>query len=403
MRIALSLSLLLAAGVTAAWFNLVPLNLQSWRVLAESVTAPAPPPPPPPLAPVPVTVAAAETGDVPIYLSGIGTVQAYNTVQVKSRVDGQIAKVLFTEGQDVKIGDPLLIIDPRPYQALLEQAKAAKLKDQAVLDGALQDLARYADLAPRKFISAQQLADEHATVEAARAQIANDTAQIAYAQTQVDYTTIRSPIDGRVGIRQVDIGNIVHATDTNPLVTVTQLRPISVIFTLPAVMVAQSRLKPGEVHVPVLVYAEDDKTLLDRGSVEMVDNTVDPTTGTIKLKADFPNTRLTLWPGNFVNGKIVVKTEHDAVTVPVAALRHGPRGDFVWLLRPDDTVVTRGVTAGEVDDGRVLIARGLRRGDEVVTEGNFRLDQHAKVAVARESSTPRPGTTPRADTASTDD
>ncbi|HTW72235.1 MAG TPA: efflux RND transporter periplasmic adaptor subunit, partial [Acetobacteraceae bacterium] len=360
-------------------------------------------PPPPPLAPVPVTVAAAETGDVPIYLSGIGTVQAYNTVQVKSRVDGQIAKVLFTEGQDVKIGDPLLIIDPRPYQALLEQAKAAKLKDQAVLDGALQDLARYADLAPRKFISAQQLADEHATVEAARAQIANDTAQIAYAQTQVDYTTIRSPIDGRVGIRQVDIGNIVHATDTNPLVTVTQLRPISVIFTLPAVMVAQSRLKPGEVHVPVLVYAEDDKTLLDRGSVEMVDNTVDPTTGTIKLKADFPNTRLTLWPGNFVNGKIVVKTEHDAVTVPVAALRHGPRGDFVWLLRPDDTVVTRGVTAGEVDDGRVLIARGLRRGDEVVTEGNFRLDQHAKVAVARESSTPRPGTTPRADTASTDD
>jgi len=401
MRIALSLSVLLAAGATAAWFNLIPLNLRALRVMAEQVTAPAPPPPRPPPAPVPVTVATVETGTVPIYLSGIGTVQAYNTVQVKSRVDGQIAQVLFTEGQDVKIGTPLLIIDPRPYRALLEQAKAAKLKDQAVLDGALQDLKRYADLAPRKFISAQQLADERATVEATRAQVANDDAQIAYAQTQLDYTTIRSPIDGRVGIRQVDIGNVVHATDTNALVTVTQLQPISVIFTLPADMVARADLKPGEVHVPVVAYAADDRTLLDRGTVRMVDNTVDPATGTIKLKADFPNKKLTLWPGDFVNGKIVVKTEHHAVTVPVTALRHGPRGDFVWLLLPDDTVVTHGVTSGEVDDGRVLIARGLQPGEEVVTEGNFRLDQHAKVEVARESDTPRPGTTAQTATAST--
>jgi multidrug efflux system membrane fusion protein len=395
MRIALSLSLLLAFGLgIAAWLNVVPWHLDTWRQAVITLARP-PPPPSPTILPVPVTVSAAETADVPIYLSGIGTVQAYNTVQVKSRVDGQIAQVVFTEGQDVHVGDPLLIIDPQPYQALLAQAKAARLKDKATLDGAQLDLARYVDLAPKKFVSRQQLEDQRALVEATRAQIVNDEAQIAYAQTQLDYTTIRSPIDGRVGIRQVDIGNIVHATDTNSLVMLTQLRPISVIFTLPSVMVAQSRLAPGQVQVAVLAYTADDKTLLDHGSVDMVDNTVDPTTGTIKLKASFPNANLTLWPGDFVNGKIVVKTEHQAIIVPVAALRHGPRGDFVWLLRPDNTVVSREVTAGQVDNGRVLIERGLKRGDEVVTEGHFRLEQNAKVEVAHASDTPRPGTTPQ--------
>jgi membrane fusion protein, multidrug efflux system len=385
MRIALSLTVLLALGFgIAAWFNVVPLDVRALRTVAESATAPPPPPPKPIIPPVPVTVAAAQTADVPIYLSGIGTVQAYNTVQVKSRVDGQIAQVLFTEGQDVHQGDPLLIIDPRPYQALLAQAKAARLKDQATLDGAVLDLTRYSDLAPQKFISRQQLEDQRALVEATRAQIANDEAQIAYAQTQVDYTTIRSPIEGRVGIRQVDIGNVVHAADTNALVTLTQLRPISVIFTLPSVTVAQAHLTPGQVHVPVLAYAADDSTLLDEGTVDMIDNTVDPTTGNIKLKASFPNTKLTLWPGDFVNGRLVVRTEHNAVTVPVSALRHGPLGDFVWTLKPNDTVVTRLVTAGQVDRGRILIEKGLKRGEEVVTQGHFRLDQNAKVEVTRE-------------------
>lgn len=389
MRIALSITLLLVIGASlAAWFSVMPTDVQALRSIAVAMTAPPPPPPRPAIAPVPVTVVAASTNQVPIYLSGIGTVQAYNTVQIKSRVDGQIAQVLFTEGQDVHAGDPLLIIDPRPYQALLDQTKAAQLKDQATLDGASLDLKRYAELAPQKFISQQQLEDQRATVAAARAQIANDEAQVAYAQTQLDYATIRSPIEGRVGIRQVDIGNIVHATDTNPLVVLTQLHPISVIFTLPSAAVAVSRLTPGEVHVPVLAYAADDKTLLDQGTIDMVDNMVDSTTGTIKLKASFPNTRLTLWPGDFVNGRLVVRVEHNAVTVPATALRHGPQGDFVWILKPNDTVVTRSVAAGQVNGGRVLIERGLKRDEEVVTEGHFRLEQNAKVEVTRDDRAP---------------
>ena len=304
-------------------------------------------------------------------------------------MDGEITEVLFTEGQDVHAGDPVMVIDPRPYQALLDQAKATLVKDQATLQGALLDLSRYSTLVLKDFASRQQVDQETALVAATKAQIVNDSAQIAYAQTQLDYSTIRSPIDGRIGIRQVDGGNFVHAADTNPLVTITQLRPISVVFTLPAAAVAQSHLAPGVVHVPVLAYAQDDTTLLDSGTVELVDNTVDATTGTIKLKASFPNTELRLWPGNFVNGRLVVETRHNGVTVPANALRHGPRGDFVWLLRPDNTVVTKGVTAGQADHGRVLIERGLEQGAAVVTEGSFRLDENAHVEVTREPAAKR--------------
>jgi multidrug efflux system membrane fusion protein len=385
MRAALSVTLLLALGSAAAiWFGAVPVDMRLvWNTVA-TYTAPPPPAPRPPPVAVPVSVAAARAGDVPIYLSGIGTVQAYNTVAIKSRVDGAITQILFTEGQEVKIGDPLIIIDPMPFQALLAQAQAMRVKDQATLDGALLDLSRYANLVLKDFASRQQLDQQRATVDATRGQIANDDAQISYAKTQLGYTTIRSPIAGRVGIRQVDGGNFVHASDLGALVTITQLQPISVVFTLPASAVAQAHLTPGTVSVPVAAYAPDDTTLLDRGTVELVDNTVDQGTGTIKLKASFPNTETRLWPGNFVNGKLVVDTRHNAVTVPTSALRHGPRGDFVWIVRPDNTVVSKGVTAGQAEGGRVLIERGLERGARVVTQGHFRLDENTKVEVAEE-------------------
>lgn len=391
MRVALSVTLLLAlSGAAAIWFGAVPVDMRNvWNTIASLTAAPPPAPRPPPAA-VPVSVAAARAGDVPITLSGIGTVQAFNTVAVKSRVDGAITQILFTEGQEVKIGDPLVIIDPKPFQALAAQAQAMRVKDQATLDGALLDLSRYANLALKDFASRQQLDQQRATVDATRGQLANDDAQISYAQIQLSYTTIRSPIAGRVGIRQVDAGNFVHASDLGPLVTITQLQPISVIFTLPASAVAQAHLTPGKVSVPVAAYAPDDTTLLDRGTVELVDNTVDQGTGTIKLKASFPNADTRLWPGNFVNGKLVVETRHDAVTVPTSALRHGPRGDFVWIVRPDSTVATKGVVAGQAEGGRVLIERGLERGARVVTQGHFRLDENTKVEVAEEEGARRP-------------
>lgn len=395
MRAAISVTLLLTLGIVGAiWFGAVPLDWHGLRDTVAAYTAPAPPPPRPPTAAVPVSVATATAGDVPVYLSGIGTVQAYNNVSVKSRVDGEITQILFTEGQDVKTGDPLIIIDPRPFMALAAQAQAMRVKDQATLDGALLDLSRYTNLVQKDFASRQQLDQQHATVDATRAQIANDEAQIAYAQTQLGYATIRAPINGRIGIRLVDGGNFVHASDTGALVTITQLQPISVVFTLPAASVALAHLTPGKVSVPVAAYAPDDTTLLDNGTVDLVDNTVDQGTGTIKLKASFPNKDIRLWPGNFVNGRLVVETKHHAITVPTPALRHGPRGDFVWVLRPDSTVVTKGVTAGQADSGRVVIERGLDAGTRVVTQGHFRLDENAKVEVVAEDSpgraTPRP-------------
>ena len=387
MRAALSVTLLLTLGIgAAAWFGAVPMDAKGVRDAAYALVAPAPPPARPVAAPVPVTAAAAQTGDVPIYLSGIGTVQAYNSVSVRSRVDGEIMEVLFTEGQDVHVGDPLIRIDARPFQALLAQAQAMRARDQATLDGAMLDQTRYSNLVQRSFASQQQLDQQHATVESTRAQIVNDEAQISYATTQLGYATIRAPIDGRVGIRQVDKGNSVHASDTGALVTLTQLRPISVVFTLPASAVAQSRLTPGQVHVPVAAYAPDDTTLLDQGVVELVDNTVDQATGTIKLKASFPNADIHLWPGNFVNGKLTVDVRHKAVTVPAAALRHGPRGDFVWIVRPDSTVISKGVTAGQAERGRVLIEKGLEAGAKVVTQGSFRLDDNTKVEITQTAS-----------------
>jgi multidrug efflux system membrane fusion protein len=337
-----------------------------------------------------VSVAAARVEDVPILLSGIGTVQAYNVVAVKSRVDGEIKQMLFREGQDVRAGDALAVIDPRPFQAQLAQAQAMRAKDQATLEGALLDQSRYATLVLKDFASRQQVDQQKALVDQTRAQLLADEAQIAYAQTQLDYTTIRSPLSGRVGIRQIDQGNFVHASDNSPLVTITQLQPISVVFSLPAGAVAASKLTPGEVAVPVAAYAADDSTKLDEGRVELVDTTVDPATGTIKLKASFPNAALRLWPGNFVNGRLTVATRKGALTIPAAALRHGPRGDFVWLARADGTVISKGITAGQSVNGRVMVESGLEKGAEVVTEGHFRLEDNTRIEIVKPPQPAKP-------------
>ena len=376
----------LAAG-TALYLTDAKLDVANLRdrVVATAAVPPAA------IAPVPVSIGLSRSEPVKIYLTGIGTVQAYNTVAVKSRVDGEIMQVVFQEGQDVKAGDPLAIIDPRPFTASLAQQRAARAKDEALLQGALLDLKRYEDLVRRDFASHQQVDQQRAQVDQYRAQIDSDQAQIDYAQTQLGYTTIRSPIEGRAGIRQIDQGNSVHASDNAPIVVITQLRPISVIFTLAATSVAKGRLTPGQTHIPVTAMAADDRTRLDEGTIDLVDNQVDQSTGTIKLKASFPNQELHLWPGNFVNGRIVVDERKAGVTVPAAALRHGPRGDFVWVVSHEQMAESRTVTAGQAIDGRVLIEHGLEPDEQVVTDGHFRLEPGVKVdIVGREQDAPHP-------------
>ncbi|MBI1775579.1 MAG: efflux RND transporter periplasmic adaptor subunit [Proteobacteria bacterium] len=331
--------------------------------------------------PVPVTVTSVRVEDVPILLSGIGTVQAYNAVSIRSRVDGELVQILFQEGQDVKAGDPLAIIDPRPFQAQLAQQEAMRARDQALLEAALADMRRYDDLVQRNYATRQQAETQRALVEQYRAQLRSDEAQITYAATQLGYTRITAPIGGRVGIRQIDQGNHVRASDNTPIVVISQLQPISVIFTLSAAAVSQTSLSLGKANAPVTALAQDDKTELDQGTVELVDNQVDPATGTIKLKARFPNGALRLWPGDFVNGRIVVDTRKAGMTVPSEAVRHGPRGDFVWLVKPDNKVGVQSVRIGQTFGGRSLINDGLSQGQQVVTQGYYRLEDGSRIEI----------------------
>ncbi len=331
--------------------------------------------------PAAVRVAVVQQEAVPIDLTCIGTVQAYNMVSVTSRVDGQIAQVLFAEGQDMTQGEPIVIIDQRPFQALLDQQLATLQKDKALLAGALLDMQRYDTLVVKNFATQQQVDQQHALVDQYRAQTMNDQAQIDYARTQLDYATIRAPISGRVGIRQIDQGNFLHASDSKPIVVITQLQPISVIFTLAAAALEKTKLTPGHVAMPVAALEQDDHTVLDRGTIDVVDNQVDQSTGTIKLRASFPNADFKLWPGNFVNGRITVDTRPSGLTIPATALRHGPRGDLVWVVKSDNTVTSVSVTAIQTENGRVLVEGHLSKGQRVVTSGHYRLENGSKVEI----------------------
>jgi multidrug efflux system membrane fusion protein len=337
-----------------------------------------------------VLTATATTADVPIYLDALGTVQAFNTVNIKAMVDGPLIQVRFQEGQDVKPGDVLAQIDPRTFQATFDQAVAKKAQDEALLANARIDLVRYQKLVATNYTSAQTADTQRATVAQDVAQVAQDQAQIDSARTNLSYTTITSPLEGRTGIRQLDQGNIIHASDTTPLTVVTQLKPISVVFTLaqqslPAVAASMAGGKLPEV----LALAQGgDGSVLDRGKVAVLDNTVDQSTGTIKLKATFPNAELKLWPGGFVNVRLLVETEHGVTTVPPEAVQRGPAGPYVYLLKGDDTVSRKTVEVGHEDEAVSVITAGLAPGDRVVTDGASRLTDDAKVTVAQPDAVP---------------
>jgi multidrug efflux system membrane fusion protein len=331
---------------------------------------------------VPVTAARAIRQDVPLYLRGLGSVQAFNSVVVRARVDGTLVQVPVTEGQEVKQGDLLAVIDPRPFKAALDAAAAKKTQDEADLANAKRDLARYSSLEQRSFASHQQVDTQQAMVNRLTAMIAGDDAAVTNAQLNLSYCYITSPIQGRVGLRQVDVGNLVHASDSGGIVTITQVHPISVLFTLPQDALPRISLAMETGKLPVVAFAADDKTELDLGTLLTPDNAIDPGTGTIKLKATFPNPHNTLWPGQFVNARLQLGTEQNALTVPSVAVQHGPTGLYVYVIKPDLSVARQSIEVGR-DDGTVaVIAKGLADGEQVVTDGHSRLQSGTKVTVS---------------------
>jgi multidrug efflux system membrane fusion protein len=355
-----------------------------WQSLASPALHAAAPPAAPA---VPVQATVATKRDVPVYLTGLGTVQAFNTVTVKTRVDGELQKVAFTEGQDVKAGDLLAQIDPRPFQATLDQATAKKVQDEAQLANAKVDLQRFASLATRDFATKQQLDTQKALVAQLQAQIEGDQAAIDSARTQLDYATITSPISGRTGIRLLDQGNIVHATDTTGLVVVTQLQPISVIFTLPEDQLPSVKTAMASGPVTILAMSRDGKQLAD-GTLALVDNQIDQSTGTIRLKGTFANRDGALWPGEFVNIRLLASTAHNAVTVPSAALQRGPDGYYAYVVKPDGTVEMQPLEIGQIAAGTAIVDSGLSAGEQVVTAGQYRLQPGARAEITRADASP---------------
>jgi multidrug efflux system membrane fusion protein len=330
---------------------------------------------------VPVLTARATVADVPEYVDGIGTVQPLATVNIKPMVDGPLVSVRFHEGQDVRAGDVLAQIDPRTYQATYDQAVAKKAQDEASLHNAQLDLVRYEKLAKTQYTTAQQADTQRSTVQQDEAIIREDQAQIDSARTNLGYTTITAPVTGRTGIRQVDAGNIVHSSDTTPITVVTTLQPIDVVFTLPQQTLPQvaEAMASGHPAVEALPQNGDASQVLDRGVVKVLDNEVDQTTGTIKLKAEFPNPGHKLWPGAFVNVRLQLHLDRGVTVVPIAAVQRGPDGAFVYVLDGTDHAHRRLVQIPHQDETLAEIASGLGVGDTVVTDGASRLTDGAKV------------------------
>jgi multidrug efflux system membrane fusion protein len=336
--------------------------------------------------PIPVTPGVVTARDMPVILQGIGTVQAFNAVTVKTRVDGPIVKVAFTEGQEVKQGDLLFQIDPRPYQAALEQAQAAREKDQAQLETAQADLVRYGRLVGPGFQTRQSFEDQKGLVAQLQAAVKGDQAQIDTARLNLGYTDITSPISGRLGARLTDIGNLVHASDNTALVTITQIQPIFVSFTLPQNMLDEIRQYQAQAPLDVEAWSGDAKTHLAAGRLTLIDNTIDQGTGTIHLKATFANHDERLWPGEFVNVRLVLRMRRGAPTVPAPTVQAGPTGDFAYVIGKNDTVERRTVTVAAIQDGIAVISKGLTPGERVVVLGQYRLTDGARVKPAPQAA-----------------
>jgi multidrug efflux system membrane fusion protein len=320
-----------------------------------------------------VAIAPVQKQDVPVYLTGLGTVTAFNTANIKSRVDGQIMKVNFREGQDVREGDLLIEIDARPYQVQLEQMQAQLFKDQATLRDAKLNLDRYTALIPSGSIAQQQVDTQKSTVDQLEGQVRTDQAQIDNAKLQIVYCHITAPFDGRVGLRQVDPGNIIHAADTNPMLILTQLRPIAVIFTLTEDVLPTVSQHMSHGTLEVDAFSRDDQTKLATGKLLTIDNQIDTTTGTAKLKAVFDNKDNKLWPNQFVNADLLLETRKNSTTVPTAAILRGPQGTFVYAVNADKTVKDKAVTVSLTQGDTTVITDGVNPGDTVVTDGQDKL------------------------------
>lgn len=328
---------------------------------------------------VPVVANTVSGKDVPIYLRGIGTVIAYNTDVVRSQIQGQLVKITFKEGQTVKAGDLLAEIDPRPYQAQIEQFTANRDRDQAQLTNAQANLSRYTQLGAKGFATPQLVDTQKAQVAQLQAAVQSDQAQIDQAKVQLSYTQLTSAIPGITGVRQIDIGNVIHPTDPSGLVVVTQIEPISLLFTLPQsdLPAIQDRMAKGPMKV--IAYSQDNRMKLDEGKLLLVDNEIAGTTGTIQLKAEFPNHQHRLWPGQLVNARLLLDTRKDAITVAGSAVQQGPNGAYVYVVKPDQTAELRPVHIVQISDGQALIDQGLKASEVVVVDGQYRLKQGAPV------------------------
>ena len=347
------------------------------RPLEKVAAAPAPPPP------APIVAGTVAQHDVPIYLTGVGTVIAYNTDVVRAQIQGQIISINFTEGQAVHAGDLLAQIDPRPYQALIDQYTGNLERDQAQLVNAQANLKRYTQLGDKGWATPQLVETQQAQVGELRAAIKSDQALIDAAKVQLSYTRLTSPIDGVVGIRQIDVGNIISPSNTNGLVVVTQLHPISLIFTLPETSLPQIQQQQQKTKAPlkVLAYNQDNTIKLDEGVLGLVNNEILQTTGSIQLKANFSNTSNRLWPGELVNARLLLDVRHNGLTVPAAVVQQGAKGPYAYVVNPDSTVAIRQIKVAQISDGQALIDSGLKANEQVVVDGQYKLQPGTHVTM----------------------